>query len=341
LKVALTGATGFLGGWLLDRLLDRGHSVTALVRGDAPGVADRGVRWVQGELPDPVAVRALVAGAEAVIHLAGRVSRDPADGPAMYRLHVAGTKVLLEAAAAARVGRFVLASSSGTIGVSKTSRPSTELDETPLALVGHWPYYLSKIYQEKLALSFSAEHQLPLVCLNPSLLLGPGDRHFSSTGDVWKFLCRDIPAMPSGGISFVDVRDAATTFEAALTRGRAGERYLLGGANMPFAEFFGRLSRLSGVDPPRLRLPSQINLLGVRALERWSRMRGVEPPIDRASVEMGEHWFFIDSSKARLELGFSPRDPQETLRDTLRDLQQHGRERGSAGSRWPAAPAPI
>jgi len=340
-KVALTGATGFLGGWLVQRLLENGHRVTALVRGEAAGLSAHGVSLVRGELPDPVAARALVSGAEAVIHLAGRVSRDPGDGPAMYRIHVAGTKVLLEAAVEAKVGRFVLASSSGTVGVSKTSRPATERDETPLALVARWPYYLSKIYQEQLALTFSAAHALPLVCLNPSLLLGPGDLHFSSTGDVWKFLRRDIPAMPSGGISFVDVRDAAATFEAALIRGRSGERYLLGGANMPFDEFFGRLSRLSGVDPPRLRLPSEINLLGVRALERWSKMRGVDPPIDRASVEMGEHWFFIDSSKARLELGFAPRDPQETLRDTLRDLQQHGRERAPSGSPWPAAAAPI
>jgi dihydroflavonol-4-reductase len=340
-RVALTGATGFLGSALLDRLLDRGHSVTALVRGEAEALSERGVRVVPGDLLDPIAVRALVADAEAVIHLAGRVSRDPADGPALYRVHVAGTKVLLEAAAEAGVGRFVLASSSGTVGVSKTSRITTELDEAPLSLVARWPYYLSKIYKEKLALSFALEHRLPLVCLNPSLLLGPGDRHFSSSGDIWKFLRRDIPAMPSGGISFVDVRDAAVTFEAALTRGRPGERYLLGASNMTFAEFFGRLSRLSGVDPPRLRLPSELNLLGARALERWSRMRGVDPPIDRASVEMGEHWFFIDSSKARLELGFSPRDPQETLRDTLRDLQQHGRERGSAGASWPVAAAPI
>jgi dihydroflavonol-4-reductase len=340
MKVALTGATGFLGSWVVNRLLERGHSVTALIRGEAGTLSERAVQVVRGELPDPLAAAALVVGADALIHLAGRVSRDPADGPAMYRLHVAGTKVLLEAAAEAQVGRVVLASSSGTIGVSKSSRPSTELDETPLTLVGRWPYYLSKIYQERLALSFAQEHRLPLVCLNPSLLLGPGDLHFSSTGDIWRFLRRDIPAMPSGGLSFADVRDVAATFEAALARGRPGERYLLGGANMTFAEFFGRLSRLSGVPPPRLRLPSEVNLLGVRALESWSRWRGVDPPIDRASVEMGEHWFFIDSSKARLELGFSPRDPQETLRDTLRDLESRGGVRRGGPSAWSTAAAP-
>jgi dihydroflavonol-4-reductase len=334
MKVALTGATGFLGGWVLDRLLEAGHRVTALVRGEGEGLSGRGVRLVKGDLLDAAAASALVEGANAVIHLAGRVSRDPADGPAMYRLHVAGTKVLLEAAAAAKVERFVLASSSGTIAVSKSPRLGTEQDDYPLTTVARWPYYLSKIYQEKVSLSFALERQLPLVCLNPSLLLGPGDLRFSSTGDIWRFLKRDIPALPSGGLSFVDVRDAAATFEAALTRGQPGQRYLLGGANMTFAEFFARLSRLSGVPPPLLRLPSELNILGVRALERWSAMRGVEPPIDRASVEMGEHWFFLDNSKARLDLGFSPRDPQETLRDTLRDLMNRGTGRAAAGSPW-------
>jgi dihydroflavonol-4-reductase len=324
---------------MLERLLEVRHRVTALVRGEAEDLAGRGVRLVKGDLLDPAAASALVEGAHAVIHLAGRVSRDPADGPAMYRLHIAGTKVLLEAAAAAKVERFVLASSSGTIAVSKSSRVGTEQDDYPLTTVARWPYYLSKIYQEKLSLAFAREHQLPLVCLNPSLLLGPGDVRFSSTGDIWKFLRRDIPAMPTGGLSFVDVRDAAAAFEAALTRGRPGHRYLLGGANMTFAEFFGRLSRLSGVAPPRLRLPSELNLLGVQALERWSRMRGVDPPIDRASVEMGEHWFFLDNSKARLELGFSARDPQETLRDTLRDLMNRGTGRAATGSAWSPAPS--
>ncbi len=321
MKVAVTGATGFLGGHLVERLLEAGHEVTALARGDAQALARRGVRLVKGELPDAAAAAELAKGADALVHLAGRVSRDPTDGPAMYRLHVEGTRLLLDAALAAKVGRVVLASSSGTIGVSREERVATEADDYPVETVGRWPYYLSKIYEEKLALRYQREKGLPLVCLNPSLMLGPGDERLSSVGDVWKFLHRDIPAMPTGGLSFVDVRDAAAAFEAALDRGRPGERYLLGGANMPFTEFFGRLSRLTGVPPPRLRLPSRVNVFGAELLERWSRFRGVEPPIDRASVEMGEHWFYVDSDKARDELGFAPRDPQETLRDTVRWLQ--------------------
>ncbi|MHB1844010.1 MAG: NAD-dependent epimerase/dehydratase family protein [Deltaproteobacteria bacterium] len=332
MKLALTGATGFLGRTLVERLAHSGHSLTLLVRGSTPWAEKLGARLVRGELPKSAGLSDLLVGADVLIHLAGFVSRDPADGPAMYRLHVEGTRVLLEAAARAQVGRVVLASSSGTIGVSRTDRVATEDDDYPIATVGRWPYYLSKIYEEKLALAFCAERALPLICLNPSLLLGPGDERLSSTGDVWKFLQQDIPAMPTGGLSFVDVRDVAMAFEAALTRGRIGERHLLTGANMPFSEFFGRLARLTGVPPPRLRLPSTVNVWGTELLTRWAKIRGAEPPIDRPSVEMGEHFFYVDDSRARRELGFAPRDPQETLRDTVRDLEAKLRGKRNTGT---------
>jgi dihydroflavonol-4-reductase len=123
--------------------------------------------------------------------------------------------------------------------------------------------------------------------------------------------------MPRGGISFVDVRDAARAFVAALTRGNVGERHLLGAANWDFTEFFGRLSRLARAPPPPLRLPSAVKVAAAHLMERWAHRRGREPDLPAADVEMGEHWFFIDSSKAERLLGFAPRDPMETLAETI------------------------
>jgi dihydroflavonol-4-reductase len=224
------------------------------------------------------------------------------------------------------VQRVVLASSSGTIGLSRTRRLAVETDHYPLELAARWPYYLSKIYEEKLALEH-ARRGLPVVVLNPSLLLGPGDLRLSSTQDIFRFLQRRIPAMPAGGISFVDVRDAAEAFRAALTHGNLGERHLLGAVNWSFEEFFGRLSRIAHVPPPPLRLPSGLKVAGAHLLERWARFRGREPDLPAADVEMGECWFFLDSGKAERLLGFRPRDPVETLSDTVRFV----RERFTAG----------
>ncbi len=324
MKLLVTGGTGFLGSALLPLLVEAGHEVTVLQRSPAPEAEALGARVFRGSVGDADAVRRALEGVEAIYHLAGRVDFDPSAPHELYELHVQGTRVLLEAAAAAGVGRVVLASTSGTIAVNREERtPPTEADPYPLRVVAGWPYYLSKIYQEKTALRIAQDTGLPLVVLNPSLLLGPGDTRLSSTDVVWKFLKRRVPAMPGGGISFVDVRDAAQAFAAALQRGRPGERYLLGGANMSFRDFFGRLERLSGVAAPRVALPSQVNVAGVKLLEKLSSWRGTEAPIDAPSVEMGEHFWYCDSRKAEEELGFRPRDPQETLSETVRWLRKH------------------
>src|SRR5690606_26545580 len=182
------------------------------------------------------------------------------------------------------------------------------------------PYYLSKIYEEQLTIAYCRRHGIPLVVMNPSLLMGPGDDRLSSTWTVLKFLQGDIPVMPNGGISFADVRDVADAFVAALTRGELYGRHLMG-VNMEMHEFFGRLSRMSGVPtPPRLNLPSSVQVLGAKAMERFARWRGAEPALDAASVDIAEHYFFLDDAKARRELGWSPRDPQATLHDTVQDI---------------------
>jgi dihydroflavonol-4-reductase len=322
MKLLVTGATGFLGSALVPLLVEEGHEVRVLTRGGAPEAEKLGCESLRGDVRDPDAIRRALKGREGLYHLAGLVSRDPADARKMYELHVDGTRLLLAEAERAGLSRVVLASSSGTIGVSRTPRIATEEDDYPLETVGRWPYYLSKIYEEKIALEAS-RRGLPVVILNPSLLLGPGDARLSSTQDIFRFLQGRIPVMPRGGISFVDARDAARAFVAALTRGNVGERHLLGAANWEFSEFFGRLSRIAQVPEPPWRLPSAIKVAGAHLLEKWARRRGREPELPAADVEMGECWFFIDSSKAQRLLGFAPRDPLETLSETVRYVRAH------------------
>src|SRR2546423_8328117 len=275
MKLLVTGATGLLGGALVPLLVEEGHQVRVLARGGASDAEALGCELVSGDVRDPEVARRALEGREGLYHLAGLVSRDPRDAHKMYELHVTGTRVLLAEAERARLQRVVLASSSGTIGVSPVRRVATEEDDYPIETVGRWPYYLSKIYEEKVALE-AARRRLPVVILNPSLLLGPGDARLSSTQDVYRFLSGRIPAMPRGGISFVDVRDAARAFVAALTRGNVGERHLLGAANLEFTEFFGRLSRLARTPPPPLRLPRPVQVAAAHLMEEWAppRRRG-------------------------------------------------------------------
>ena len=318
----VTGATGFLGEHLCRVLVEQGHTVRGLARSRSGVLADLGVEHVRGDVLEGPELDRALEGVAGVFHLAGAVSRDPDDAQRMMRLHVDGTRRVLERMAAAKIKRMVLASTSGTIGVSKDEEILDEHAPYAEQIVAGWPYYASKIYQERLAFEHGERLGIEVVAVNPSLLLGPGDRRLSSTGDVRKFIRREVPIMPEGGINFVDARDAAVATAAAMEHGRPGERYLLGGPNWTMKEFFGRLGRVANVAPPRLKLPAKLNRWGASLVEELYRHRGKEPPVDRISVEMSEHFWWIDSSKAERELGFTARDPQLTLVDTVAYLRR-------------------
>src|SRR5581483_3202495 len=322
----VTGGTGFLGAHVVRRLVERGERVSVLSRGAAADLEALGAEIVQGDvtrdLEGSTPLARALDGVDRVYHLAGFVSRSPDDGQRMMRVHVDGTRRVLEAAAKAAVRRVVLSSTSGTIAVSRTPEPI--LDETapyPTEIVSGWPYYLSKIYQEKLALDLASTLGLDLVVVNPSLLLGPGDLRDSSTGDVKKFLRKEIPIVPPGGVNFVDARDAAAATVEAMERGRAGERYLLGGPNWTCAEFFGRLERTSKVRGPRVKIPDRVARGAATFFEHAFKFFDKPSPVERISVEMSQVFWYCDSSKAQRELGFEQRDPGETLDDTVRDLR--------------------
>jgi dihydroflavonol-4-reductase len=322
-SVVVTGGTGFLGEHLVRALVaERRHRVRVLARTRSPVLEDLRVECIRGDVLEGGELDSALRDCAAVFHLAGLVSRDPDDGQRMMRLHVDGTRRVLERAAAAGVRRIVVASTSGTVAVSPDEVVLDERSGYATEVVAGWPYYASKIYQEKLAFDLGAKLGLEIVCVNPSLLLGPGDRRLSSTGDVRRFLKGQIPVVPKGGMNFVDARDAAAATLAALEKGVPGERYLLGGPNWTMKEFFARLGRVAKVSPPRLRLPSRLQRATASLVEDLYRRRGKEPPIDRISVEMSEHFWWFDSAKAERALGFRHRDPALTLGDTVSYIRQ-------------------
>jgi dihydroflavonol-4-reductase len=270
-------------------------------------------------------VRAAATGCGGAFHCAGKVSRRREDAEELYRVHVEGTKTVLDACEAAGVPRVVVASTSGTVAVSESAdRVSNEDDETPMALIARFPYYRAKVFAERAALGRGG--RLEVVCVNPSLLLGPGDNNGSSTEDVRLFLERAVPAVPAGGLSFVDARDAAEAMRLAMERGRPGERYLVGACNLTVREFFERLGRVSGVRAPWVPMPRSRELAraGAAWVDRMATRVGFRTGIDPVSVEMGQCFWYLDSTKAERELEWTARDPNATLLDTVVDLRERG-----------------
>ena len=321
----VTGATGFLGLHLCEQLRDAGHAVRAIGRSDGAAVKALGLEYIQGSILDDDTLEHAMGGCEAVFHLAGMVSRDPRDAPKMHAVHVDGTRRVIESAAAAGVRRIVYASSSGTIACSRDRRTITsETASYPMDLLGSWPYYVTKIEAERIALTLPGQLGVDLVSINPSLILGPGDTWGSSTDDVLQLLKGKIPAVPPGGLSLVDVRDVASCAITALEKGRPGERYLLGAANWTLRTFIEQVGEIGSVRVPRMGVPGWLAVASAHLTEPIFRAIGKKPALDVPSAQMSRLFWYCDSSKAKAEIGFQPRPPQQTLGDTIGDLRSRG-----------------
>ncbi len=314
------GGTGFLGTHVVRHLLDRGHDV---VVASIEGGEVHGQPVQRVDVLDADAVAESAADCEGAFYCVGKVSRDPADAELMHRLHVVGTRTAFSALRKSGIQRVVYASTSGTIAVgTDPDKIWNEDDAPPLETIAKWPYYRSKLFGEQEALEANDPPAFEVVVVNPTLLLGPGDLRDSSTSDVRRFLERQIPALPTGGYAFVDARDAAAGMVLAFDKGRPGRRYLLNAKNLTVAAFFQRLERLTGIRAPLMRLPSNRGLaLGLNdVFQKVVTAIGGKPPVDEVDVDLGMHYWYADSSRAENELGWRPREPGQTLRDTVNDL---------------------
>jgi dihydroflavonol-4-reductase len=324
MNVFLTGGTGLLGGAIARELLSRGHHVRALVRAatDPAALAGSGVEIARGDVLDAPAVRAGLAGCDAVVHTAG-IARIGAPAETLA-VNVRGTEVVLEAAAQAGVARAVFTSSTSVMGGTRAPVVLDEATPGNAEALGIG-YFLSKFRAERTALDL-ARRGLPLVVVRPSFVLGPGDTHGSSASLVVALARRRVPAYVDGGASFCDVRDVAAGHVTALERGRPGEVYVLGGHNLTIAEMVARTCRLAGVRPPP-RAPTAAAWAFAAAQEAWARISGRRPATRRELVRAAALYTFASSARAEAELGYRIRPFDEMVRDTLRFALEVGQLR--------------
>jgi len=322
--ILITGATGFLGKHLVARLRSRPDCPPLRIfsYGPCPWEGEEGFEIIPGDITDAAQVERAMEGCTQVYHLAGFVSRNPQDRERLERVHVGGTRNVCEAALKHRPEKIVAVSSSGTIAVSWEPKIFDETADYPEELIRRWAYYDTKARAERLALEYVEKHGLPIVVVNPGLLLGPGDDLGSSTGDIALFLEGQVMALPRGGMCFVDARDAAAGLALAMEKGRPGERYLLGGPNWSFQEIIERVAELTGRKAPRLKLPPKLALWSARLMRRLLPLFGRQFKMDDVTIEMSSYYWYFTSAKAARELGFQTRDPMQTLRATIDDLMQ-------------------
>ena len=329
----LTGATGFIGSHLARLLVQRGDELRVLVRKRSRRrvPAELEVEQVEGDVLDRRAVRRAMRGIERVFHVAGTTSLVQSRAYVLA-LNVEGTRIVLEEALRADVQRAVYTSSVAAVGPAP--RGSTA-DEANVWDAGRYaiPYVDSKHEAEIEAMRVLARG-LPVVIVNPAHVLGAGDPGRSSTALVRRFLRREIPAYVEGTLNIVGVQDVARGHLLADEKGRIGERYILGNRNFTLDRLFADLGRLSGVEPPAVKLPVSVALALANAGRRFPCVALPSPTEIRAS---SLNWAFRNS-KARRELGWRPSPHEDALEETIAFYRaRKGEQLAHPGSRQPLA----
>ena len=307
-RVFLTGATGFVGGHVLDALQAAGYRVRALARQRSERL--RGSDVVVGDLRAPGELRGALEGCRYLIHCAALYTFSPRDREALHHVNVAGTAGLLEAARLAGVERAVVTSSSATLGPQRNGRPADERDWAEGGASS--AYHHSKLEQERAAFMSG----VPAIALLPTAPVGPGDAKPTPTGKLIRdFADGRIFAMPPrGGLNVVPVEDVARAHVGALEHGKPGERYVLGGENLTLDELWRILAELTGRPLPSWRAPYAL-ALGIAHLDEL-RCRLVPDAVPFAPLEgvrMSRERMFVDASKARRELNFAPGSARDAL----------------------------
>jgi len=330
----VTGATGLVGSHVARALAERGDRVRVTVRPSSrlDNLEGLDVERTTCDLLDRRALRRALRGVDRLFHVAGLTSlRAPRE--ALVEANVTVTRVVMEEALRAGVTRVVHTSSVATIGPAP--RGSTA-DETQVYAAGRWaiPYVDAKREAEVEALHHAALG-LPVVVVCPGHVFGRGDVYRSSTDLVRRFMQRAIPAYVDGALNIVDAQDVAAGHLLADEHGRVGERYILGNRNFTLDRLFADLGRVSGVEPPAVKLP----LPAALALAAWSERLGrfgPVPPITTVEARAASLWWAFRSTKARRELGYRPAHHEDTLEATVAWYREREPHRLAApGARQP------
>jgi dihydroflavonol-4-reductase len=333
----VTGATGFVGSHVARQLVNAGHRVRILVRRTSNLKLLDGllVERVEGDLCDSASLERAVAGVHRVFHVAADYRLWARRSEEIYESNVRGTRSLLEAAERVCVQKIVYTSTVATIAVPREgSLPDETTRATLDEMIGH--YKRSKFLAEQEALN-AASRGVPVVIVNPTAPVGPGDWKPTPTGRIIvDFLNGRMPAYVDTGLNVVAVEDVAAGHLVAAEKGRVGERYILGGRNMTLKEILDALARISGRPAPRVKMPHGVALAAAYADQWFARLTGREPKIPVEGVKMSRHRMFVASNKAEIELGYHAGPIEAALERAVRWYEENGYS-GARAARKPLA----
>ncbi|RQS67644.1 NAD-dependent epimerase/dehydratase family protein [Burkholderia sp. Bp8963] len=317
--VLVTGASGFVGSAVARIAQQKGYAVRVLVRPTSPrtNVADLDAEIVTGDMRDEASMRTALRGVRYLLHVAADYRLWAPDPLEIERANLEGALATMRAARAEGVERIVYTSSVATLKVTSAGDPSDENRPlTPEQAIG--VYKRSKVLAERAVERMIADEGLPAVIVNPSTPIGPRDVKPTPTGRIIvEAALGKIPAFVDTGLNLVHVDDVANGHFLALEHGRIGERYILGGENLPLQQMLADIAQMTGRKAPTLALPRwPLYPLAVGA-EAVAKLTKKEPFVTVDGLRMSKNKMYFTSAKAERELGYRARPYREGLRDAL------------------------
>jgi dihydroflavonol-4-reductase len=312
-KALVTGATGFIGSSIARQLVEAGAEVRVLVRAtsDTRNLDGVDVEHVQGDICDYDSVRSALAGCDTLFHAAAYFTHWNTDRQRFYDVNVGGTRNSMQAALDAGVEKVVYTSTNNAIGAYGATPVTEDADFNYWDTGDH--YSISKYFAEVEVFKFGARG-LPVVVVNPTLVVGPNDRRPTSSGQlIVELASAHLPAYVDGFVNVVDVDDVARGHLLAAQKGRVGERYLLSNENLTIGEYFRMVASAAGVRPPRVKAPYAVALAMAHGYELVSRITKRHPAASVSEVRIGRLGETYDNHKAVTELGFTTRPAAESV----------------------------
>ncbi len=322
MKVFVTGGNGFIGSRVVHHLVDQGHEVRCLLRESSKTHRIDGLQFERhiGDLRDAGSLAAGMAGCDAVIHLASISAWDQIRSPLMRTVVVDGTRNVLQAASDAGGLRTVYVSS--VTAINGTKDPIVQ-DEGATFTLPAEPFIYAHAKQDAEALCLEAfeQRELPVVIVSPCEVWGPHDDDFI-TAEYARDTLKDWPAMTvSGGTALAHVDDIAAGVASAISKGRPGERYILGGENLTAPELTAMILEAGG-KPKKwvLKLPNGLTLWAINLMAKLRLPTPVHPDLLAHAVL----YWFVDCSKAERDLGYTYRPGRQTVQELVDWLKSAG-----------------
>lgn len=319
IRVLVTGGNGFIGSVVVRALVDGGYSVRCLLRRHSRTERIDGlpVERVLGDVCDAPSVHAATRGCGSVVHLAGISRWADIHSPRMEGVVVGGTTNVLDAARALGRPRVVFVSSA--VAIDGSRRPVVHAEASPSSLdLDRYVYARAKREAEARCRRAAADG-VPVVIVNPGEVYGPDDTALVTAATLVGFARSRVVLVCNGGTSVAHVGDVAAAIVAALQKGRSGERYILGGENLTIRQLAELTLSILGQRKPIVTVPNPV----IRLLAAAGRF-GMPLPFDPAVIPYATLYWFMDSGKAREELGAAFRSARDTLAPTLDWLRAAG-----------------